>query len=403
MIHQSIAPCIWLYSQHFNHITNMKRQIVLVLAICGINIGMKAQHSALETLIIGTYTPKEALQSTDTPSAYVVTFNAENGNLTLIDSIHTGINASFIAADTKRKQFYAVNELAGAIPQGKIRAFSYSIPWNRAVASSICSTQGNDPCHVSIDTKNNMVTAANYSSGNIISIKTNTLGKLNCDQKINNQHKSGNKSEASTPPHAHQTTKAPFGNYLYACDLGANAIFVYKIKNHPLAVEPLHTIEAEPGAGPRHMLFHPNQKFAYVVNELNGTVECFSTNKKNGNLSRIQTVATTPDSLRTKAGSADIHITSDGKYLYTSNRGVFNEIICFEVNTKTGMLRIIGHYPSGGTGPRNFMISNNNRFMLVANQRSNKVVVFAIDPQNGALTPTDNSLEIHAPVCITEL
>ena len=179
--------------------------------------------------------------------------------------------------------------------------------------------------------------------------------------------------------------------------------FVYKINRNPFLVDPIHTIKTEPGAGPRHMLFHPNKQYAYVVNELNGTVECFQVNKKSGHLNRFQTIATTPDSLKSQAGSADIHITSDGRYLYTSNRGPFNEIVCFEVNQTTGELKINGHYPSGGIGPRNFRISNNNHYLLVANQRSNNIVVFRIDPANGALTPTGEKLELHAPVCITEL
>ena len=380
------------------------KQIRLLAALCLISLGsLQAQKKEVETLIVGTYTPATELNNPETKSAYIVLFDAENGSLQLIDSLHAGYNASFIAADRKKKHFYAVNELGGKEPKGKIKAFNYSMPWTQAKEMGECSTLGNDPCHVSLSRKHNIVTAANYSSGNLVSIKTDKGGALECIHTVNNQHVGRGGSEKQTAPRAHQVVEAPFGQYLYACDLGTDAIYVYKMNLRPFAVEPIHTIKTEPGAGPRHMLFHPNKKYAYVVNELNGTVECFLVNKKSGQLNRFQTIATTPDSLKSQAGSADIHITSDGKYLYTSNRGPFNEIVCFEVNPKTGELKINGHYPSGGLGPRNFRISNNNQYMLVANQRSNNIVVYGIDPTNGALTPTGEKLELHAPVCITEL
>ncbi len=381
----------------------MKRLLTLITLSALVSFGIMAQRAKVETLIIGTYTPSHELKDPQTKSAYIVTFDAEKGTLQLIDSIHAGINASFIAANHRQKRFYAVNELGGQTSQGILKSFRYTIPWTQAVETSSCSTMGNDPCHVSIDPKNNMITAANYSSGNIISIKTNKKGDTECHQKINNQHTSEAETTRPRTPHAHQTVTAPFGNFVYACDLGMDAIYVYRIGHRPFSVNRVHTIKTEPGAGPRHMLFHPNQKFAYVANELNGTVECYSVNKKTGNLTRIQTVPTTTDEFKSKAASADIHITTDGKYLYTSNRGIFNEIICFEADPITGLLRIIGRYPSGGKGPRNFRIANNNRYLLVANQRSNNVVVFEIDSKDGALIETGNRLNIHAPVCITEL
>jgi 6-phosphogluconolactonase len=122
--------------------------------------------------------------------------------------------------------------------------------------------------------------------------------------------------------------------------------------------------------------------------------------RKAGSLSHFQTVAT---SEKTKTDAADIHITSDGKFLYSTNRADLNEIVCFAVDSKTGTLTRNGRYPTNGRGPRNFMISANNKYILIAHQYTNNITVFKVNPSDGSLTDTGNSVKMHSPVCITKL
>lgn len=381
----------------------MKTNRIILILLLFMAIKAEAQKKNSISLIIGCYTPSEQLNSNTTKSAAIVNFNQENGIITLTDTLHAGVNASFIAVDKKRRVFYAVNELNGDIPAGKVLSFKYSLPWMGATKLSECNNTGNDPCHVSLSAKNKIVTVSNYSSGNIVSIKTNNSGELDCNSSIGHQHKGRGVTEQQSGPRAHQTVAAPFGNYIYTCDLGTDEIYIYKVSKNPFNTEQKHIVKLDSGAGPRHITFHPNKKFAYVVNEINGNVEVFAVNKKDGNLNHLQTIASAPEETKHLAGSADIHFTYDGKYLYTSNRGPFDEIVCFEVDSKTALLTYKSVYPSGGKGPRNFWISPNNRFLLVANQRTNNIVVYAINAADGSLTPTKQELNLYAPVCIAEL
>ncbi len=374
---------------------------IITVALLIVSISCTKQEPY--TLIIGTYTHPSAMGNSNSSSAYIAKFDQEIGQITIIDSLHAGFNASYIAADTRKQILYAVNELNGNEPQGKVRAYIYTIPWSSARLLSECSTMGNDPCYVSVSANEGVVSVANYSSGNISVFPTNSDGSLNCTKATAHQHHGLGPHANQASPHAHQAIGAPFGNYIYSCDLGCDDILVYSIDTQTSIPSVVHTIRTAAGAGPRHLAFHPTKNFAYVINELNGTIESFAVDTKNGNLEKIQTIATSDDGATDRAASADIHITSDGKYLYASNRGGMNDIACFAIDNKKGTLTRKGNYSSGGKGPRNFSISPNNRFMIVANQHSNNIVVMSIDKATGALTPTGSEIKLYAPVCITNL
>lgn len=352
------------------------------------------------TYIIGTYTPADELNNADTKSAYIAHFDELNGTLTITDSLAAGYNASFITADRAKKVLYAVNELNGAEPRGEVKAFGYTLPWTSANYLGGCSTKGNDPCHVSISRKKGLVTVANYSSGNIISIPTSKAGKLMCASATTHQHKGSGPHPNQAEPHAHQAVAAPFGNFIYSCDLGTDEILIYTIKGNPATLTHTKTVKTAAGAGPRHLTFHPSAKYAYVINELNGTIECFAVNKKDGNLTNIQTVKTSEES---KTDGADIHITSDGRFLYATNRADVNEIVCYEIDAQNGKLQHKHTYPTGGRGPRNFIITDGDKYILIAHQYTNNIVIFKRNRTDGSLENTGKSVNVHSPVCITKL
>ena len=158
-------------------------------------------------------------------------------------------------------------------------------------------------------------------------------------------------------------------------------------------------VTLKPGAGPRHFTFHPDGKFAYVINELDSTVTAFQYNPTKGTLKEIQTVSTLPEDYTGINYCADIHIHPSGKYLYGSNRG-HNSIAIFTINNETGILTTIGHEPTQGDFPRNFALDPSGKFLLVANQRSNNIISFRINDETGDLSPTGYNIEIPKPVCI---
>lgn len=156
--------------------------------------------------------------------------------------------------------------------------------------------------------------------------------------------------------------------------------------------------ESKPGSGPRHICFHPSNKYAYLMEELTGSVTAFK--YKKGKLKTRQVVSSMPAGDSSYAGSADIHVSPDGKFLYASNRGESNTIAIFSINKGNGKLTLVGHQSTLGKTPRNFNFDPTGNFLLVANQNSDAIVIFKVDKQTGLLTDTGHRIEVGKPVCL---
>jgi len=180
-----------------------------------------------------------------------------------------------------------------------------------------------------------------------------------------------------------------------------DTIYIYKL-NTTTGILSLtgHNYATAAGAGPRHMEFHPSLNLAYVVNELNGTIEVMDVEPATGTLNRIQVISTLETGVKTNASCADIHLTPSGKFLYASNRGNVNNIAMYKVNQETGKLTITGHQPVKGKTPRNFVIDPTGKFLLVANQDTGNVITFRIDQETGNLEDTGFETKIPSPVCL---
>jgi 6-phosphogluconolactonase len=184
-------------------------------------------------------------------------------------------------------------------------------------------------------------------------------------------------------------------------DLGADRVFVYRLD---LDGRSLHHVEGgdavmRPGAGPRHIVFHPTLPLAFVANELDSTVTTLRFDAERGVLSPIATHSTVPAGWTGTNFPADIHITPSGRTLYVSNRG-HNSIAVFSVAASTGALAQVQVISTGGDWPRNFSLDPTDRWLLVANQRSNSIVVFARDQKSGRLTTTRQRMALPSPVCL---
>jgi sugar lactone lactonase YvrE len=187
-----------------------------------------------------------------------------------------------------------------------------------------------------------------------------------------------------------------------AQDLGMDQITAYPYKasaNPVLQTDKTIVLSSTPGAGPRHISFSKNGKLLYAIEELTGTVTVFQFEK--GKVNKLQTIATHPDDFKGQPGSADIHLSPDGKYLYVSNRGSENNIAKLEV-LENGLLntKSIHYFSTKGSKPRNFTISNDGKWLLVANQDTDNIVVFKIDPATGDLKDTGNQIKVSMPVCL---
>jgi 6-phosphogluconolactonase len=198
----------------------------------------------------------------------------------------------------------------------------------------------------------------------------------------------------------HATVLSKDNKYVFVPDLGMDKVMIYQFNNATgkltTAAQPYAKI-AE-GSGPRHFDFAPNNKYAYLMEELTGTVEAFAYN--NGTLKSIQTISSHPKDFNGTKGSADIHVSPDGKFLYCSNRGESNTIAIFKINPANGKLISTGFQSTMGLTPRNFNFDPSGNFLLVANQNSDNIVVFKRDKQTGLLSDTGKRIEVGNPVCL---
>jgi 6-phosphogluconolactonase len=241
---------------------------------------------------------------------------------------------------------------------------------------------------------------ANYGNGTVALLPLRPDGSLMEATSVD-QHMLKNALPDQNGAHAHMIIPSPYDNFVYAVDLGTDKIYLYKIdytesKFISLGLD----TETKPGAGPRHMVFHPFKNLAYVVNEVNGSIEAMRADTVTGLLTRFQVISTLSEGNSREAACADIHISPSGKYLYASNRGNINNIAMYEIGTETGQLTLIGHQPVKGKTPRNFIIDPTGTYLLVANQNSDNIVTFRIDQANGTLIETGFEVTVPAPVCL---
>ncbi|MDB5013599.1 MAG: lactonase family protein [Daejeonella sp.] len=355
---------------------------------------LKAQEQTAGThynLIIGTYT-----QPGKSEGIYVYDFNDATGEVKY-KSVAKGVeNPSFLAISKNRKFVYAVNELGGE-KKGGVSAFAFDAPSGQLTFINKQNSEGDHPCYISVDKKSKNVIVGNYTGGNLSVLNILPKGGLSpAVQTIQHVGTSVNK-ERQEKAHMHCTILSPDEKYVFTSDLGTDEVTSYKYSpwnvQTPLAQASVTKVLA--GSGPRHLAFHPNGKWAYLVQELNASVNAYDC--KNGKLMLKQTISMVADNFKGKVGAADIHVSPDGKFLYASNRGDANDIAIYSID-KIGKLVFVGSQSTLGKTPRNFAIDPSGKFLLVANQETDDIYVFKRDLATGLLTQTENKINVGAPV-----
>ena len=342
-------------------------------------------------LLIGTYT-----QPGKSEGIYVYDFNDATGEVKY-KSVAKGVeNPSFLAISKNRKFVYAVNETGGET-KGGVSAFAFDAPTGQLTFINKQNSEGDHPCYVSVDKKSKNVFVGNYTGGNLSVFNILPKGGLSpAVQTIQHTGSSANK-ERQEKAHVHCTIMSPDGEYVFTADLGMDEVTSYRYSpwnlETPLVQASVTKVLA--GSGPRHLAFHPNGKYAYLVQELNASVNAYD--YKEGKLTLKQTIRMVADDFKGKVGAADIHVSPDGRFLYASNRGDANNIAIYSID-KTGKLVLVGTQSTLGQTPRNFAIDPSGNFLLVANQGTDDIYVFKRDLTTGLLTQTENKINVGAPV-----
>jgi len=253
------------------------------------------------------------------------------------------------------------------------------------------ATGGDDSTHLDLDPSGSCAVVANYSSVAAPSaVIPHTGSSIDPDRQ---RH-----------PYPHSCNFDPTGKFVLAPDLGVDKVYIYRFDPSSRSLSPADpaTMAVAPGSGPRHLSFHPNGKFAYLINEMGGTVIACSWDSARGQLRTLQTVSTLPPDYRGKNTSAEVRIHPNGKFLYASNRGP-DDLAIFAVDPALGTLKLLGFQSTGGKGPRDFAIDPTGNFLFAANQDSDSVTLFRIDPQTGSLTPMNATMHVPVPICVTFL
>ncbi len=363
------------------------------LFICG--CGQKKEKNMEQelTMVVGTYTDG------DSKGIYTFRFNQETGeSISLSEAEVSNPSYLTITENNSGTYVYAVSEHGDG--REAVNAFALDKPTGKLTFINKENAMGADPCYITSNGK--YVVIANYSGGSISTFPLDGNGAVSTVADFFEFEGSGPVTDRQEKSHLHCVQLSPDGKHLFATDLGTDRIYKFDVNQSAdtendeefLAIGTPPFIAIKPGSGPRHITFAPNGKYAYLISELAGTVTVFSYG--NGNLDEIQTIVADD---RHAQGSGDIHVSPDGKYVYATNRLENDGIAIFSVNQNNGTLERIG-YEQTGIHPRNFIITPNGKFLLLASRDDNAIQVFERNQDTGLLQNVKKDIRISKPVCI---
>lgn len=343
-------------------------------------------------LLVGTYTSDKGSKG-----IHVYRFDTETGESGEISMTEVA-NPSYLTLSPDEKFVYSVGENTEG--DGMAYAFSFDKKTGQLSMINSQSTQSAGPCYITIDKKGKNVHTANYGGGSISSFQVKNDGGLSELVSLIQFKGSGADTIRQKSPHVHCVQYSPDGKYLFATDLGTDKIYRMDAMEAAFEGQPsisestLVAFVTPPATGPRHFDFYPGGDYVYLLGELSGKVIVYDYSE--GHLKMKQDIAS--DTVAAH-GSADIHVSPDGKFLYTSNRLKADGIAIFSIDPDDGKLTKVG-YQLTARHPRNFVITPNGKFLLVASRDDNKIQVFAINNETGLLTNTSQDILINKPVCL---
>ena len=375
----------------------------LILCCAGIAIltgctGKKSQQAATTSvsdtlyMLVGSYGPA------DQEGIKVYKFNQATGEGQYVSGVKGISNPSYQTVSKDGKRVYSVGEDDGGTACANALTFDAATGTLTLINSQ--PTQGATPCHIALSPEEDYVVTANYNGSNISLFPLDEEGRLKPGQTIGFEG-SGPDKERQAIPHLHFVYFTPDNHYLLANDLGTDRIHRFPLNtrqkgsNTPLVDrQRASDIRLTPGSGPRHAVFSADGRFAYLITELSGEVMAFTYD--GDSLSLMQTVQA--DTLDAR-GSADIHLSPDGRFLYASNRLKGDGLAIFRVNPEDGTLSKAGYQPTG-IHPRNFVLTPNGQYLLVACRDTDEIQIFARDASTGLLTDTGRRIKTTKPVCL---
>ena len=331
-------------------------------------------------------------------------FRLQSQDLTLVPlglAVET-LNPSFLEFDFKRRLLFAVNSTSTfeGKASGAVSAFSIDPSTGKLTLLNQRASMGTGPTHLVLDKSGRSLLVANYGSGSVAVLPVASDGRLGEATSFIQHTGSSVNPQRQEGPHAHCVTLDPANRFAFVCDLGLDKVLIYRLDAAAGKLTPNEPAFAsvKPGSGPRHMVFRPDGRFAYVVNELTSTVTAFAYDARRGALREIETVSSLPPNFDGANTGAEIDVHPSGKYLYVSNRG-HNSVALFGIDRVKGTLTFVDAQGTGGRTQRHFGIEPSAKHLVIANQGSDSLLVCRIEPADGRLKPSGVFAEAPSPTC----
>jgi 6-phosphogluconolactonase len=329
---------------------------------------------------------------------YRATLDTKTGSLTqptLAAEIGT---PEFLALHPGGKRLYAACRLPNG--DGGVAAYDISDDARSLRLLNTMPTAGGGACHVAVDRAGRCLFSAQYGGGSISAYPLEPDGKILPHSMLIHHTGSGPDQSRQEGPHPHFVGTDPENHFLFVPDLGSDQVIIYKLDSEKCSLKPHDAGGCPPGSGPRHLVFHPNGQFAYVVNEMKITVTAFRYDPAAGTLKEIQTIESLPQKdKKLPSSAAEIYIHPSGRFLYASTRND-DTITTFEVNPETGRLKFVEREPIRGSHPRSFNLDPSGKWLLAAGRDSNTISVFRIDQKTGRLIFNNQIVNSPSPICI---
>ncbi len=356
-----------------------------------------SKSSKVTRVYISTYTEHGG------DGIYLAELNTSTGDLQLIKQVAAVKKASFLALHPNHRYLYSTCEVdecrdskGGAVAAYKLNADTGSLTLLNHQPSG-----GEGPHYLSLDREGKNALVANYHAGSVAILPIGADGTLGVATATVLHHGSSVNKSRQTGPHPHAIDADPPDRFVFVPDLGTDEVVAYRFNPGAGTLAPNNpsALATTPGAGPRHIAFHPNGKWAYVINELDSTLNALRYDSERGVLTQMDTVSTLPAGAKEENITGEVIVHPNGRFLYGSNRG-HDSIAVFAIDQTTGRLISLGHCPAGGRSPRNFNIDPSGKFILSANLDSDSVTVLKLDPVTGKLARTAHEIKVIQPYCI---
>lgn len=336
---------------------------------------------------IGTYTKG------DSKGIYTFTLDTEKKELSTPILAAELENPTYVTVTADSQTLYAV------VKEGEFGGVSsYRITKENGELTPLITevSPGSSPCHVSVNQNNEKVLTAYYHRGTAELYNTDE-GKVDPVSAFVQHAGTGPNVDRQEKPHVHFSGFTPDEKFAVVVDLGIDKIVTYSLEGNSLEIE--HSLSVNPGSGPRHIAFHPNGKFAYVMTELSNEVIVLSYNSEDAKFTELQYISAIPADFTENSQGSAIHLSSDGRFVYVGNRG-HNSIALFSVNKETGELAFIEHTSTEGNWPRDFVLDPTEKFLVASNEQSGNLVLYTRDEETGKLTLEQSNVAVPYPVCV---